>query len=61
MTILNFTFGLAGSLGDQGIGLDTDPKDSLYVSGCTSQLEFDAATSIANSMITWQWYVYETM
>ena len=36
---------------DQRNGLDLDPSgaDSVHVSGCTPQLEFDAATSIATN------------
>ena len=45
----NFIGGFAGSLRDRRTGLDPDPRgdDSLHVSGCTPQLEFDAASSIA--------------
>ena len=45
----NFIGGFAGSLRDRQTGLDPDPSgaDSLHVSGCTPQLEFDAATNIA--------------
>ena len=44
----NFIDGFAGSLKDRQTGLDPDPSraDSVHVSGCTPQLEFDAATSI---------------
>ena len=47
----NFISGFAGSLRDWQTGTDPDPSgaDSLHVSGCTSQLEFDAATSIATN------------
>ena len=36
---------------DQRNGLDLEPSgaDSVHVSGCTPQLEFDAATSIATN------------
>ena len=45
---LNYIGGLAGGLRDRQTGLDPDTRgaDSLYVSGCTPQLEFDATTSI---------------
>ena len=47
----NFLDGFAGSLRDRRTGLDPDPSgaDSAYVSGCTPQLEFDAATSITTN------------
>ena len=47
----NFLDGFAGSLRDRRTGLDPDPSgaDSTYVSGCTPQLEFDAATSITTN------------
>ena len=43
--------GFAGSLRDQQTGLDPDASrgDSAHVSGCTTQLEFDAATSITTN------------
>ena len=43
--------GFAGSLRDQRTGQDPDPSgaDSVHVSGCTSHLEFDAATSITTN------------
>ena len=43
--------GFAGSLRDRRTGLDPDPSGAtcLYVCGCTPQLEFDAATSIATN------------
>ena len=43
--------GFAGSLRDWQTGLDPDPSgaDSLHVSGCTPQLEFDTATGIATN------------
>ena len=43
--------GFAGSLRDQQTGLDPDASgaDSAHVSGCTPQLEFDAATSITTN------------
>lgn len=43
--------GFAGSLKDQQTGLNPDPSwaDSLHVSGCTSQPDFYAATSIATN------------
>ena len=43
--------GFAGSLRDQQTGQDPDPSgtDSLHVSGCTHQLEFDTTTSIATN------------
>ena len=43
--------GFAGSLRNRQIGLDPEPSgaDSLHVSGCTSQVEFDAAASIATN------------
>ena len=45
----NFIGGFAGSPRDRWTGLDPDLRgaDSLHVSGCTPQLEFDAAASIA--------------
>ena len=49
----NFIGGFAGSLRDWRTGLDPDPDPSgatcLYICGCTPQLEFDAATSIATN------------
>ena len=44
----NFIGGFGGSLRDQLTGLDPDPSgvDSIHVSGCITQLGFDAATSI---------------
>ena len=47
----NFTGGFAGSLRDQRTGLDPDVSgtDSLYISGCTPQLESDAASSITTT------------
>ena len=47
----NFIGGFAGSLRDQRTGLDPDPSgaDSPHVSGCTPQVEFDTATSIATN------------
>ena len=47
----NFIGGFAGSLRDWQTGLDPDPSgaDSLHASGCTPQLEFDAATSNATN------------
>ena len=41
----------AASLRDQQTGLDPDPigGDSTHFSGCTPQLEFDAAISITNN------------
>ena len=47
----NFISGFAGSLRDWPTGLDPDPNgaDSLHVIGCTPQLEFDTATSIASN------------
>ena len=47
----NFIDGFAGSLRDRQTGLDPDVSraDSLHVSGCTPQLEFDATTSIATN------------
>ena len=43
----NFIGGFADSLMDWRTDLDLDPSgaDRVHVSGCTSQLEFDAATS----------------
>ena len=48
---LNFIGGFAGSLRDRQTGLDPDPSGakSVHVSGCTPQLEFDAATSITTN------------
>ena len=52
----DFIGGFADNLRDQQTGLDPDPSgtDSLHVSGCTPQLEFDATTSIivTNGKIT---------
>ena len=53
----NFIGGFAGSLRDWRTGLDPDsdpdpdPRGAtcLYICGCTPQLEFDAATSIATN------------
>ena len=47
----NFIGSFAGSLRDRQSGLDPDPSgaDSLHVSGCTPQLEFDAASSIVTT------------
>ena len=47
----NFIGGFAGSLRDRQTGLDPHPSgaDSIHGSGCTSQLGFDAATSIATN------------
>ena len=48
----NFIGGFAGSLRDQRTGpANPDPSvaDSLHVSGCPPQLEFDAATSIVTN------------
>ena len=47
----NFIGGFAGSVRDLQTGLDPDPSgaDSLHVSGCTPQVEFDTATSIATN------------
>ena len=47
----NFIGGFAGSLRDRQTGLDPDPSgaDSLCVSGCTPQLEFDTVTSTATN------------
>ena len=47
----NFIDGFAGSLRDQQTGLVPDPSgaDSIHVSGCTPQLEFDAVTSITTN------------
>ena len=44
----NFIDGFVDSLRDQETGLDPDPSgaDSVLVSRCTPQLEFDAASSI---------------
>ena len=46
---LNFIGGFAGSMKDQETGLDPIPSgaDSQHVSGCTPQLEFEVATSMA--------------
>ena len=48
---LNFIGGFAASLRDQWTRLDPDPSgaDSLHVSACTPQLEFDTASSIATT------------
>ena len=45
----NFFGDFAGSLSNQKTGLEPDKSwtDSLYVSGCTLWLRFDAANSIA--------------
>ena len=47
----NFIAGFASSLSDWEIDLDPDPSgaDSVHVSGCTPQLEFDAATNITTN------------
>ena len=47
----NFIGGFASSLKDRQTGLDPDPSgaDSVHVSGCTPQLEFDAATIITTN------------
>ena len=47
----NFIGVFAGSLRDRRTGLDPDPSgaDSIHVSGCTPQLEFDAATTITTN------------
>ena len=47
----NFIGSFASSLRDQQAGLDPDPSgaDSTLVSGCTPQLEFDAATIITTN------------
>ena len=47
----NFIGAFAGGLWDRRTGLDPDPSgaDRVHVSGCISQLEFDAATSIATN------------
>ena len=47
----NFIGGFAASLWDQRTRLDPDPSGahSLHVSGCTPQLESDAASSIATT------------
>ena len=49
-----FIGGFAGSLRDRRTGLDPDPNgaDSLHVSGCTPQMEFDAVTSFVNQVRT---------
>ena len=48
---LNFIGGFADGLRDRQTGLDPDPSgaDSVHVSDCTPQLEFDAATSITTN------------
>ena len=47
----NFIGGFTGSLKDRQTGLDPESRraDSLHVSGCIPQLEFDTATSIATN------------
>ena len=47
----DFIGDIAGSLRDWRSGLDPDPSGAncIHVSGCTSQLEFDAATSITTN------------
>ena len=47
----NFIGGSTGILRDQRTGLYLSPSgaDSLHVSGCTLQLEFDGATSTATN------------
>ena len=47
----NFIGSFPGSLRDWQTGLDPYPgaADSVHVSGCTPQLEFDAATSITTN------------
>ena len=47
----NLIGGFAGSLRGWSLGLDTDPSgaDSQYLSDCTPQLEFDAASNIATN------------
>ena len=47
----NFIDGFAGSLRDQQTGPVPDPSgaDSIHVSGCTPQLEFDTVTSITTN------------
>ena len=47
----NFIGGFAGSLRNRPAGLDPDPSgaDSVHVSGCTPQLEFDAAPTITTN------------
>ena len=47
----NFINGFASSMRDQRTGLDPDTSgaDSLHISGCTPQLEFEAATRIATN------------
>ena len=47
----NFIGGFAGCLKYRWTGLYPDPigADSIHVSGCTPQLEFDTATSIATN------------
>ena len=48
---LNVIGGFGGCLRDWWIGLDPDPSetDSIHVSGCTPQQEFNAATSTATN------------
>ena len=45
----SFIGGIAGSLRDWQTVSDPDPSgtDSLHISGCTPQMDFEAATSIA--------------
>ena len=47
----NFIGGFGGSLRKRPTGLDPDPSgaDSIHVSGCTPQLQFDAATTITTN------------
>ena len=47
----NFIGGFADSLRDWQTGLDPDPSGaySIHVSGCTHQLELDAATSVTTN------------
>ena len=47
----NFTSGFASSLRDRQTGLEPYPSgtDRIHISGCTSQLEFDTATSITTN------------
>ena len=47
----DFIGGFAGSLRDRRTGLDPDPSgaDNIHVSGCTPQLEFEAAASITTN------------
>ena len=47
----NFIGGFAGNLRDRRTGLDPDPSgaNSVHVSSCTPQLEFDAATNVTTN------------